>query len=459
VSSALGNVWATCGAPNSLLLVMFLSEWLRAEKWQIGLVLAITNLGPTLEPLGAWLVERLGHRKRQFLITHLLNRLPFFSFALLPWLDREGGGGPAALALVYAVVVGTRVAGHLGTAAWWSWIADLVPGRSRGRWLGCRVGWNSLVTAVSFVTVGWLLQHGGGMRDPLLLSTLFAAGAAFGVADILLYFAVPDVPLNARRPGVGLGEFCRQAAAPFRDEGFRRLVLGVGLWSLAVNLVVPFIPLYLKGGPRDPLHPGLGVTWPYLAAFNVCTQLGMALASRTWGLWCGRIGPRLLLTIGSGHFFVLLAFLLVGRRHYEAPLLLTALVSGILQSAWTVGTQQALLEMAPGGNHGYRTSAYNLANGWFTGAGSILGGLVAAAWPLAGFRLPSGLPCAYLHVLLLCGTVLGLAAVMLVRRATTPATTLPPARVLAWRLAARSRPGERGFRPEGGGVHAAEAAR
>src|SRR5262245_61030901 len=63
VGGALGNVWATYGAPNSLLLLLFVSEWLHGEKWHVGLILALNNLGPTLEPAGAWLMERLGRRK------------------------------------------------------------------------------------------------------------------------------------------------------------------------------------------------------------------------------------------------------------------------------------------------------------------------------------------------------------------------------------------------------------
>src|SRR5262249_38549058 len=121
LAGALGTVWVMFGAPGSLLLTLFLKERLHAANWQIGLVLALTNLGPLFELPGAYLVERFGRRRRLFLATHLVNRLSFFVLALLPLLRPTNANRDLGVAGVLLVVGLTRVAGHLGAPAWWSW--------------------------------------------------------------------------------------------------------------------------------------------------------------------------------------------------------------------------------------------------------------------------------------------------------------------------------------------------
>src|SRR5439155_20992124 len=110
LGGALGQVWAVYGGPGSVLLTLFLREGLHADKWQIGLVMTMTFLGPTFEPLGAYLAERLGRRRPLFLCTFLLNRLPFFALAAVPLLGTPATCRGLGIAVVFGVVAFTRVA-------------------------------------------------------------------------------------------------------------------------------------------------------------------------------------------------------------------------------------------------------------------------------------------------------------------------------------------------------------
>lgn len=413
LAGALGTVWATCGAPGSVLLTLFLQDWLHAEKWQIGLLITMTFLGPTFEPPGAYLVERLGRRRPLFLLLFLVNRLPFLTFALVPFLEPTGPGRLWGIALVLAVVGLTRVPAHLGNPAWWSWMADLVPERRRGRFFGCRGQATSAVQAVSFI-VAMLLLHGqGGMANRALVSALFGVGALFGILDILIYLTVPEPPLRAARPALpGAPQQSAAGAflAPFRRPEFRRLLVGMGLWSFSANLVLPFLPVYQHGEVLNGQPLGLGLTWKFLAVLNVSGSLAAMLSSRLWARWGERIGPRRLLALGSGHLFVNLAYLVV-RPGQEGWLVPVALAGGALNAAWTVSVNQLLLGLAPRENRSYYISAFNFTNGWLMAGGPLLGGLLADRLPLLGWGLPGGLPCCYFHLLLALATAGGLLAV------------------------------------------------
>jgi hypothetical protein len=434
-------VWATYGAPGSVLLTLFLQEWLHAEKWQIGLVITMTYLGPTFEPLGAYLVERFGGKRKLFIGTFLFNRAAFFALALVPWLGSAESCNLLGIAAVLAIVGGTRVVAHTGTPAWWSWMADLVPERCRGRFFGCRTQWASCGTAASYLIGMTLLQTCGGMANRVLVSTLFAVGAAFGVADILFYLAVPEpaAPKSAER-GSRRTEARNQTkgphsaldaltlfAEPYRQPAFRRLLVCMGLWSFSANMVLPFLPVYQRGEMLAGQPVGLGVSWLFLAVLNVASSLAAMCTSNWWGRWSDRFGPRGLLMLASGYLFVNLVYLGVRPDGSWGLLVPVALVSGALNAAWTVGSYQLLLQVAPRQNRSVFVSVHNLTNGWLMAGGPLLGGLLADRLPLVGWCLPNGLPCCYFHLLLALAAVGGVAALVVLVGMPSPAAAAPAA--------------------------------
>ncbi len=414
LAGALGTVLGSLGAPGSILLTLFLLEGLRAEKWQIGLVMTMTFLGPTFEPLGAYLVERLGRRRPLFLVSFLCNRIPFFALALLPWIGTAQGCRALGIRLVLLTVAVTRVACHLGTPAWWSWVGDLVPARRRAPFFGYRAQSASAATAASLLVGLALLEALGGMANRALVSALFTAGALFGVADILLYIWVPEPkrPDETTPASRGRPSFLREFRAPFHEARFRRLILGMGLWSFSANLIIPFLPVYQRGEMLAGQRLGLGISLLYLAGLNVVANLATMASSRLWAGRAQRFGPRPLLLVGSGYLFVNLAYWGIGPAG-TALLIPVACVAGVLTGAWTVGTNQLLLGVAPSARRSFFVSAYNFTNGWLMASGPFLGGLLADHLPVLGWRLPGGQPCCYFHLLVLLACAGGAAALVL----------------------------------------------
>jgi MFS family permease len=408
LAGALGQVLVTYCAPGSVLLTLFLQEWLHAAKWQIGLVMTMTYLGPTLEPPGAYLAERLGRRRPLFLCGFLVNRLGFLPLALIPLLGTTQPARDCGILLVLAVIALTRVGCHLATPAWWSWMADLVPERRRGRFFACRNQCASAVAAASFFVALTLLQFTGGMSNAALVSVLFSIGTVCGVADILMYLRVPEPPRQqARLVAPGLDAL----TAPFRSRAFRRLILGMGLWSFSSNLLLPFLPVFQRGETLAGHRLGLGVSWLFLALLNVLTSVAAMLTSRRWPRWVR--SPRRLLLLGSGYLFVNLFYLFVGPGQTLGLLLAVVLVGGACNAAWTVAGNQLLLAVSPREGRSYYVSAYDAVNGWMMAGGPLLGGLLADALPVLGWDLPGGLPCCYFHLLLLLSCAGGALALVL----------------------------------------------
>jgi hypothetical protein len=438
-------VWVVCGAPGSLLLTLFLQEFLHAAKWQLGLMMTLTYLGPMIEPFGAWLAERFGQRRRLFIITYLIARLLFLSLAVVPWLGSDETARTLGIGVVLGVVALSRIAVHLGTPSWWSLMGDLVPDRRRGQFFACRYQAVSAATALSLLIALLLLHFFGGMNNRVLASTIFAGGVLFGLIDTLLYLKIPDrqATPTIRDPRCSLWDPMRAAVA---DPTFRRLILGMGLWSFSANLVLPFVPVYQRGETLAGASVGLGLSWLSLALLHVVAAVAGMLLSRRWGRWSQRIGPRTLLLVGSGHLFVNLAYLLVGRPETLWPLLPIALLGGGFTAAWTVAANQLLLKTAPPEKRCYYISAYNLINGCLMAGGPLLGGVVADRLPVLTWTLPGRVPCCYFHVLMLLATLGCTAALMLLSRVPAGESPSSPRRAVILLRVLWPRPRWRGGR-------------
>ena len=413
LASALGTIWSTYGAPGSLFLTLFMKEGLHAQKWQIGLLMTLTFLGPIWEPAGAYLAERLGKRRPLFLVAFLFSRMCYFFLAAIPLLASRGMAPQRGIVLVLVVVAVSRFFNHLGNPSWWSWMADLVHERRRGCFFGCRTQASSAVAAGCILLGLTAIEFCGGMSNGQLLSGLFFLGAVFGVTDICLYFRVHEPPLARRAGSRGFGSFVRSFSEPFRHREFRRLLIGMGLWSFSANLVLPFLPLYQRGETLAGHTLGLGVTWIFLACMNVLANIAGVLSSRRWASWTDRLGSERVLLLGSGYLFVNLAYLLIQPAWHIVALLPLSFISGILSAAWTVSNQQHLLRAAPKENRSFFISAHNFTNGILMAAGPLIGGLLADRAPVLGWNWPGGLPCCYFHILLILASVGGCGALVI----------------------------------------------
>ena len=136
-----GSVWqtATSGAP----LTLFATS-LHASPFQFGLLTALPFIASLVSmPASLW-TERTGLRKPIFLWGTYPNRLLWFPIALVPMyiVFRMGAGGYAlAMGLFLVLMFLMHSSGAVGSPAWTSWMADVVPERLRGKYFSRRRQW------------------------------------------------------------------------------------------------------------------------------------------------------------------------------------------------------------------------------------------------------------------------------------------------------------------------------
>jgi MFS family permease len=370
-----GSIWvtATAGVP----LTRFATE-LHASPWQFGLLTAMPFLASLLSLPASLLIEHTGARKTIFLAGLYFQRALWFAVALLPlWIVSRYGFADAPRAVFWFLLLTffMHAGNAVGGPAWVSWMADLVPGRLRGKYFARRRQLGILPALPVAVLVGWLLDRNGTgpMQTLQWCAIIFMCAAVCGLMDIHLFHYVPDVPPAPRR-GAGL---LRAMVRPLRDRRF--LVFGgfTATMTFAMCFMTQFVSLYLI----ERLRVTSSQAQVMLIAGPMLAQL---LVLGAWGAAADRMGKKPVLVIaGAGLVPVGLGWVLVGPGDVWLGYLLmaagAALWTGVEVANFNLvlGMAGAKREDGDAGDAAAGGTAYVATNSVIINVAGCLGGLAA----------------------------------------------------------------------------------
>ncbi|OPZ31499.1 MAG: Major Facilitator Superfamily protein [Lentisphaerae bacterium ADurb.BinA184] len=273
VAGALGNAWAAMALGMATTMFM---ECNGASGVMIGLIVTVQQLAMVTQIPASLYAERLASRKRYWATLALAQRLVWLVPAGLPRLAAAG---------MLAIVALSSILTHACAACWYSWIADLVPERIRGRFWGVRQSITMAAYLLAMAAAGWLLDAFPDPRTPggsfTGFSLCFAAAAVVGVLDILIHLAVPEPRPTPRTVHLPILE---QLLAPLRDRDFLWITLSFGVWAMTVGLTGSFSVIYLT---RE-----FNVSYTEVAATSIAAGLSTVLIGMLWGRLMDRIGAR-----------------------------------------------------------------------------------------------------------------------------------------------------------------------
>jgi MFS family permease len=410
-----GNVWnlTVTGAAFTLF-----ARSLGATPFEMGLLSAIPYLAALVSLPASVLIERTGARKRIFFWGVYTQRAAWLIVGMAPlWLVSHYGiaAAPAALAVFIPLFFISHAGNAVGSPAWVSWMADVVPARVRGKYFARRRMWALLLAVPAAWFVGWFLDRmvGAGGSDRLATlrwcAILFAAAALFGLTDAASFHFVPGVPKPPKR-GAGL---LRAMAGPLRDKQYLWFAgFAATLWFAVLPMQQQFYQYYLID------RVGLNSRAVQMIIL-VLPSIAQLLVLPVWGRACDRMGKRPLLVVASlGLVPVGLGWCLVGAGNlwlgYAMSILGTALWTGV-----DLVNFNYVIELS-GSRKGQGTrgggTAYHAVNSVILNVAAFAGGLAWGAlaqllkdwhWtPIAGWRTFSSF-----DVLFAASGILRLAAV------------------------------------------------
>ena len=314
-------------------------EGFALEGMTIAWVIAAPRLFGFLRIFATWLVDRSGSRK-WFCVTGLL--IAPVVVAQIPLLVPRLAAEIESLKLVLTTVVAIWCLYHLveyfAMVAFWSWVADLVPSRIRGRFFAYREAWLITGTLIgvflSSQLLPWLfpVAKDAPVWDRYLAPAML--GGLFNLLSALPLIRMPEVAWQ-RTQLQWVGRF-RQMFAPLGNRRFMLLIIFVCWVNMANGLTQTS-----QTGYNYRLFPGEQCS--IVVLFGALTSTGQLFLSPTTGRLLDRFGNAKIIAAS-------MVLVSTGSLCYFAATPETRYFLAVAALAWVfwVGVNVGTLNMAAG---------------------------------------------------------------------------------------------------------------
>ena len=360
--------WAslTGSLSGGVVLVAFALE-LGADPRSIGLLGAIPFIAQATQLPAIYLVERF--RLRQLIGVPLLTvaRLVILALACLPLLPSGG----SRLAWLIAAQAAISVLGSVAACAINSWFHQLLPPADLGAVFSKRLLWATGLACVATLGVGLLVDHPPFGNRMTSYAIVFVGAGLCGLMSSFYLTRCPEPVMEVGGPVWPLKEILR---APFVDRNFRRLLLTLGGWGFASNLVAPFLAVYMM----RQLGYGLGT----VTAMWASSQLANAATLLSWGRISDRQSNQSVLEVAFPVYFACtlgFAFVPTGSlvTYQLAMLFVLHIVMGAAGGGIGLATGNLSMKLAPRGRGTAYLAATGLVSSVAGGAAPLVGGALA----------------------------------------------------------------------------------
>jgi MFS family permease len=256
--------------------------FLKATSFQLGL---IGSLPPALGALCQLFTNRLlklfGSRKKFVCLGVGLQAFTYIPIALVFFF------GELRMFHLILFVSLYFIFGMIQGPVWNSWMGDLVSEDRRGTYFGRRNRVAGLVTFLTFLLGGYILQKfTDGGEAYAGFAVLFGLSLTSRITSLYYLSKQYDPPFTPREDThFTFLEFLR--AAPFRNFGLYALFMAVMSFSLYIS--TPFFTPYMLND--------LKMSYQEYALVNAATIIIKLMFVPVWGKVCDRYGSRKVLTL------------------------------------------------------------------------------------------------------------------------------------------------------------------
>lgn len=240
--------------------------YLGATPFHIGLLAAIPALLTSFGFVSAFLVNRLTHRKPLTVITSGISRLLFFVPALLLLFNYK----PALSYFLILIGVFNALL-TIADNSWLSWMSDLVPKESRGRFFGIRnTGMGLIGMIISFLGARFLDYYKAQGQNNFGFGIIFLVASIAATIGTILLSQQPEIITPRERTHLK-----NIITAPFKDTNFRKFLKFVGFWYITGGIAGPFYIVFML--------QNLKMSYSTVAIYSIIAGLVVLIFQPLWG--------------------------------------------------------------------------------------------------------------------------------------------------------------------------------
>ncbi|MGC8777363.1 MAG: MFS transporter [Candidatus Caldatribacteriaceae bacterium] len=325
-------------------------------------MLAMPVLGGTVQIVASLVLEKKRKRKQLFVVSGLVNRIPWLFIAFLPFLVHSRN-------LLFLLLVTFLTVGSFGGAfvnvSFLSWMGDLVPLPVRGRFFGHRTMVATIAALGSGLFIGKMLDTIQGISG---FAFIFALASIAGITELLFFVRTYDPPMTTS----SFGENPRAGfKALLHCRPFWRFLFFVISWNFAVNVASPFFNLYML----KYLHMNFFAIAFYV---QVISNIATLFFVRVWGRLTDRFGNKPIASLTTlVATFLPIIWCLTTPRNWVVVIPIIQTLAGIFWPGIDLTTNNLLLKLSPAENRSLYVGVLNFFLGLFgTALAYLVGGYV-----------------------------------------------------------------------------------
>jgi len=228
--------------------------------------------------VGSWAQGRWGHRRGLFMWGNGGSRVIWLAIGLITFCRPEWLEPGTAFKLLAVLTLVFYFIHAVGSPAWLSWMADLVPLKMQGRYWSLRQVGCSAAGVMARLASGYYLDSHKNMTG---YAVIFTCAAVIGIIDPLLFYWVEhrQPRLRTDRDHVFV-----QFLQRLKDRPFRSMCSVYLLWNVSNCLMGPTCYYFA----RDQVRMGVYS----MSVVEALALVSLTIFSFLWGLHSERHGHR-----------------------------------------------------------------------------------------------------------------------------------------------------------------------
>jgi len=275
---------------------------LGATNREIGWITSIPLLANMAAPFFSFFIDRSQKRKEIYFKGLFPYRMLWFLVAAIPILFFFKFIGSPLLWFSAVFLVMSLFVTH-SSIAWTAWMGDLVPWNQRGFYFGKRTYVANFFAMLVVLFAGWYIDKWKPINEHFGFGSLFAIGAIFGLAALIVQKRLPEVPnVTCINDGSSVVDIPKQFYNIMKNKNFMRLVLFNTFWAFIMGLTGVYMNVFLIREVK--------LEYGFIAAFSVILLAVRLLITGFWGKMMDKYGYKPIMLI-CGKFIGLIPLLWV----------------------------------------------------------------------------------------------------------------------------------------------------
>ncbi|MBN1900343.1 MFS transporter [Candidatus Sumerlaeota bacterium] len=372
-----------------------------AAAIHLGLINAIPFLAAPAQLGGAYLVSKIGSRKKVLIPAIFICRQLWWFVLATTLLPIESRTKLWIFILLYIIM---NISGQVSGNAWLSWLSDLFPDNLRGRIVSARNGILIIIAMMSDFLFSQLRETFGKNGKQIFLLLTLAVASLAGLKTVIAFKNQWEPP-HLKTPSPRLVDIINQIG---KIKAVRRLVIALMLWNIAVGVATAFWTPHMM--------INLKMSFTKIFLYSTIVMIFSFLMSRLiWGHVIDRAGTVSVVTFCSFLIsFIPFLWLFITPDNIT-PIWLEAVLNGLVWSGFNIAIFNLPFYILPKKNQSYFFAILSAITGIALGMGAIIGGIIAQI--LEDFHIEiAGIIYVNYHVTFVLSGILRGACVFLLRK-------------------------------------------